>query len=170
MPVPVPIGGGGQSFERFKEKVRHFLRPRERELPLQKLRLGLGLTRQDLDALDRLLVEAKLGTEENYDAARREGLGLFITSLVGLDRQAAMKAFESFLRGRDLNSDQQEFITMIIEELTRAGIMEPGRLFKSPYIDIAPTGIQSLFGQSAPELTRILESLKRSAAETLQDA
>jgi type I restriction enzyme, R subunit len=46
--IELPIGIGGQSFERFKEKVRHFLRPRESELALQKLRLGLGLTREDL--------------------------------------------------------------------------------------------------------------------------
>jgi type I restriction enzyme R subunit len=82
-PIPIAIGGAGQSFERFKEKVRHFLRPRERELPLQKLRLGLGLTREDLDALDRVLVEAKLGTEENYNTARQEGLSVFITSRSG---------------------------------------------------------------------------------------
>ena len=46
--VDLPIGGGNQSFERFKEKVRHFLRPREHELALQKIRLGLGLTSDDL--------------------------------------------------------------------------------------------------------------------------
>ena len=48
--IDLPIGGGSQSFERFKEKVRHFLRPRENELALQKLRLGLGLTADDLVA------------------------------------------------------------------------------------------------------------------------
>jgi type I restriction enzyme R subunit len=59
---------------------------------------------------------------------------------------------------------------MIIEELTRTGVMEPSRLFESPYCDIAPTGIQSLFGQSGGELTRILESLKTKATEILEDA
>ena len=43
--VELPIGAGGQSFERFKEKARHFLRPCESDLALQKLRLGLGLTK-----------------------------------------------------------------------------------------------------------------------------
>ncbi len=165
--VPFPIGGAGQSFERFKEKVRHFLRPRERELPLQKLRLGLGLTREDLDTLDRLLVEANLGTEENYNTARQEGLGVFVRSLVGLDRQAALKAFEGFLRNHDLNSNQQEFIAIIIEELTRTGIMEPSRLFKSPYSDIDPTG--SLFGPDASELTEILRHITKNAAEIFEE-
>jgi type I restriction enzyme R subunit len=127
----------------------------------------LGLTREDLATLDRLLVEAKLGTEENYSTARQEGLGLFITSLVGLDRQAAMKAFEGFLRGRDLNSNQQVFIAMIIEELTRTGIMEPSRLFESPYCDIDPTA--SLFGPNASELTQIIEHLRMKATTILAE-
>ena len=166
--ISLPVGGAGQSYERFKEKVRHFLRPREHELPLQKLRLGLGLTRQDLDSLGRMLAEANLGPEENYEKARREGLGLFVRSLTGLDRAAAMKAFEGFLKGRDLNADQQEFIAMIVEELTRTGVTEPGRLYESPYTDLAPTGLQGLFGPDrGPEITRVLDSMKRNASEVV---
>ena len=59
--MALPIGAGSQSFERFKEKVRHFLRPREADLALQKLRLGLGLTKHDLASPDAMLVEANLG-------------------------------------------------------------------------------------------------------------
>lgn len=164
--IGLPVGGVGQSFERFKEKVRHFLRPRENELPLQKLRLGLGLTRQDLDSLDRMLLEANLGPEKNYEAARAEGLGVFVRSLVGLDRAAAMKAFEGFLRGRDFNANQHEFVEMIIEELTRTGVMEPDRLYQSPYTNKAPAGVQSLFGADrVSEITRVLDAVKRKAAE-----
>jgi type I restriction enzyme R subunit len=135
----------------------------------QSLRLGLGLTKQDLAALDRMLVEANLGTDENYQAARKEGLGLFIRSLVGLDRQAAMRAFDHFLRGRDLNANQQEFVAMIIEELTRSGIMDAGRLYESPYIDLAPKGLQSLFGsEPASELTRVLDEVKRAVMDNVE--
>jgi type I restriction enzyme, R subunit len=164
--IDLPVGGGTQSFERFKEKVRHFLRPRERELALQKLRLGLALTRQDLDALDRMLVEANLGTEENYEKARQSGLGLFVRSLVGLDRQAALRAFEGFLRGRDLSANQQQFVAMIIEELTRTGVMDAGRLFETPYVDFAASGVQNLFGsEGVVDIRRILDSLRNNAIE-----
>ena len=56
-----PISAGSQSLECCKEKVRHFLRPREADLALQKLRLGLGLTKHNLVSLDAMLVEANLG-------------------------------------------------------------------------------------------------------------
>lgn len=59
---------------------------------------------------------------------------------------------------------------MLIEELTRTGVMEPSRLFELPYCDIAPTGIQSLFGQGSADLAGILEQLKTRAAEILEDA
>ena len=108
--IELPIGGGSQSYERFKEKVRHFLRPRENQLAMQKLRLGLGLTADDLAMLDQMLADAGLGPEENYERARAEGLGVFIRSLVGMDRQAAIKAFAGFLQGKSLNANQQQFI------------------------------------------------------------
>jgi type I restriction enzyme, R subunit len=165
--VALPIGAGSQSFERFKEKVRHFLRPRENELALQKLRLGLGLTKDDLDALDQMLVEAQLGPPANYVAARNEGLGIFIRSLVGLDRQAAVRAFDGFLQGKALTSNQQQFISLIIDELTRNGVMDPSRLFESPFSDIAPAGYQRLFGDDAPRIASALDELRRRAAEVV---
>jgi type I restriction enzyme R subunit len=166
--IALPVGAGTQSFERFREKVRHFLRPRERELPLQKLRLGLALTQQDLATLDHMLVDARLGTEENYQTARDEGLGLFIRSLVGLDRLAAMKAFEGFLQGRDLNANQQQFVAMVIEELTRTGLMEASRLFETPFVDIAPTGVLGLFDkEAAKQLQNILHSVRSRAVDVV---
>jgi type I restriction enzyme, R subunit len=113
-----------------------------------------------------MLVEANLGTEENYEKAREFGLGLFVRSLVGLDRQAALKAFEGFLRGRDLSANQQQFVAMIIEELTRTGVMDAGRLFETPYVDFAASGVQNLFGsEGVVDIRRILDSLRNNAIE-----
>ena len=107
-----------------------------------------------------------LGPEENYERARAEGLGVFIRSLVGMDRQAAIKAFAGFLQGKSLNANQQQFISMLVEELTRSGIMEAGRLFESPFSDVAQSGLETLFGSDgARELPQILEAIRRSAAE-----
>jgi type I restriction enzyme R subunit len=166
--IALPIGRAEEDFERFKAKARHFLRDRMHELPIQKLRLNLGLTPADLDALDHMLAGARLGTDGELRKARSECLGLFVRSLVGLDRQAAMQAFGHFLDGRLLTADQQEFIMLVIEELTRTGTMRPDRLFDVPNVNSHPLGVVGLFdADQATELTATLEQIKRRAVEPM---
>ena len=113
-----------------------------------------------------MLLDAGLGPDENYQEARALGLGVLVRSLVGLDQQAAIKAFDGFLQSKGLKSEQQHFILMIIEELTRTGVMDPGRLFESPFVDIAPSGIQAHFGESgAEQVAAVLDRIRKSAAE-----
>ena len=45
-------------------------------------------------------------------------LGLFVRSLVGLDREAATAAFEDFLAGRALGGNQLHFVNLVIGGLT----------------------------------------------------
>ena len=73
-------------------------------------------------------------------------------------------AFDAFLVGKSLNTNQLQFINLIVDELTRTGVMEQSRLFESPYIDLAPTGIQGLFsGGLAKDLQTALTKLRESA-------
>jgi hypothetical protein len=46
-------------------------------------------------------------------------LGLFVRSLVGLDRAAAVEAMSDFLNDKTLCANQIEFINVIIESLTQ---------------------------------------------------
>lgn len=61
------------------------------------------------------------------------GLGLFIRSLVGLDRGAATAAFDRFLGDGSLSANQLRFVQMIVEELTANGVMEVARLYEPPF-------------------------------------
>jgi len=63
------------------------------------------------------------------------GLGLFVRSLVGLDREAAKHAFGSFLHENALGANQIEFVNLIIDHLTQCGWMPPSALYESPFID-----------------------------------
>ena len=58
------------------------------------------LTATDLDALESMLAENGIGDAETIAKAKEEsqGLGLFVRSLIGLDRGAAKEAFADFLR------------------------------------------------------------------------
>ena len=92
-----------------------------------------------------MLLDSGAGDTDAITQATEEahGLGLFIRSLVGLDKQAALDAFGHYLNGSTFNTNQIHFINLIVGELTTNGIVEPARLYESPYTDLAATGPES---------------------------
>lgn len=99
------------------------------------------MTAADLAELEGLLVKCG-GTATEIEAAKSDanGLGLFVRSLVGLDREAAKRAFAGFVAGAPLTANQIEFVNMVIDHLTEHGAMPAGLLYESPFTDIAPSG------------------------------
>lgn len=86
------------------------------------------------------------------------GLGIFVRGLVGLDRAAVTEAFERYLDRTRFTADQVRFMNLIVDELTRNGVMEPQRLFESPYTDHAPTGPDYVFPEA--EVMVIVDTLR----------
>ena len=139
--IDLPRVTPGTNMARFRAKATAYLRQHEDHVALQRLRRNRQLTTDDLTALEEMLVTAGGGPADLAWAAERPGgLGIFIRSLVGLDRHAATEAFAAYLDGTRFSVDQIRFVSMIVEELTANGVVEPRRLFESPYVDRAPTG------------------------------
>ncbi len=164
--IDLPGYGAEGNFERFRIKARRFLKAHDNHIAIHKLRMALPLTPTDLAELERMLLEAGVGTDADLDRAKKEGagLGLFLRSLVGLDREAAKRAFGRFLIGRTATSSQIEFINLIIEHLTEHGVMDPGRLYESPFIDISPQGPEGVFPSADVDgLIEILNDIREYA-------
>jgi type I restriction enzyme, R subunit len=151
--IDLPQVTAGLNMAKFKEKARAFLKEHESHLALQRLRRNQALTPTDLQELERMLLQAG-GTEPLLADARRIGLGVFVRSLVGLDREAAMQAFSELLKGTKMNPDQIEFIELVVEELTQNGVVAPERLFEPPFTDINAVGPTALF--PAAQVTHIV--------------
>ncbi len=163
----LPGFGTGMDFERFLAKTRQFLRQNENHLTIHKVRWNEPLTAADLGELEKMLIDAGVGTSDELDRAKREsnGLGLFIRSLVGLDREAAKRAFGNFLSGKATTANQIEFINLIIDHLTEHGVMEPELLYESPFTDINPQGPESIFSSAETnDIIRLLEEIRKRAA------
>lgn len=113
-----------------------------------------------------IFLESGIATLDDLSRLKQEtALGLFIRSLVGLDREAAKTAFAEFHKDKTLNSSQIEFIDMIINYLTERGIMEPRLLYESPFTDMDDMGIEGFFPQDqVVTLIGILEEVKNRAA------
>ncbi len=156
--VHLPGTTPGLNWERFCAKATEHLRRHEQHVSMQKLRRNRQLTNTDLSSLEEMLVAA--GAQATHlDRATSEsgGLGLFVRSLVGLDRAAVLEEFAVFLDDSRYSVEQIRMIEMIVDELTAGGVMEPGRLFESPYTDYAPQGPEMVFAR--PDLDIIVDIL-----------
>jgi len=146
-------------FVQFRNKARAFLRDHLDHVAIQKLRMNRALTPTDLEELERILLENGIGGPEEVNEAstRAHGLGLFVRSLVGLDRAAAKEAMAGFMNGRQLNANQIEFVNLVVNHLTVHGVIEPAMLYQSPFTDLAAHGPEALF--AAPEMDELMAAI-----------
>ena len=167
-PVELPGFGVGSEFERFRAKARQFLKAHENHITIHKLRLNEPLTASDLSELERMLLEAGIGTAADISRAKQEsaGLGMFVRSIVGLDRGAAKRAFDRFHAGKSLTASQLEFIDLVVNHLTQNGWMDEALLYESPFTDFNPLGVEGVFDPAqVTELIAVLKDIRlRTAA------
>jgi len=153
--VALPGFGSGYDTERFLDKTHQFLKAHETDPVLHKLRFNERLTKQDMDALEKLLVEAGAETRSVLGKVRSgDGLGLFVRSMVGLDREAAKRAFEGFLAGTTFTANQVDFVNLIIDYLTQSGWMSATQLYESPFTDYSPKGVEGRMESERPSSGR----------------
>jgi type I restriction enzyme R subunit len=164
--VLLPGFASGADAARFRAKAQVFLRQHLDHVAIAKLHRNRPLTASDLAELERILAESGIGQPDELRRAVEEshGLGLFVRSLVGLDREAAKEAMTGFIAGKVLSANQLEFINLVVDHLTAHGVMEPARLYESPFTDITPSGPDGLFKPAElDELMFSLEAVRTSA-------
>ncbi|MEX0791139.1 MAG: type I restriction-modification enzyme R subunit C-terminal domain-containing protein [Actinomycetota bacterium] len=66
------------------------------------------------------------------------------------------------MKGRALSADQLEFVNLIIDHLTEHGIMDPARLYGSPFTDLTARGPDGLF--TTDEVEELVGTLRRVKA------
>ena len=159
-------------FQQFRLRAREFLRAHDDHLSMQRLRRNQPLTPTDLNELRRFLLSHGIGSEQVIQRAAEacNGFGLFLRSLVGLDRNAAKELFADFLADGTHTATQIRFINEILDELTSRGVMDPARLYDPPFSDLAPTGPEDLFSEEDVDNICQLLDLLRTRATTAQAA
>jgi type I restriction enzyme R subunit len=163
--IPLPGFAAEGSFEKFLAKARSYLRAHQDHIAIHKLRMNRPLTATDLEELERMLAESGIGNEDMLARAKKEnqGLGPFVRSLVGLDREAAKLALGEFLDGQAWSSRQIDFLNLIVNHLTENGMMDAGLLYESPFTDVTPSGPEGLFNSlQVDKLLAVLDKVKAS--------
>lgn len=145
----VALGPSGD-FSAFRAAARAFMAEHADHLVIVKLRTGKALTASDLAELEAMFVAAGVGTDANMERARRteaarvQGFGVFLRQVAGLDRAAMQAHFADFIAD-GATADQIEFVNLVIDQLVRDGIVDPGLLYQSPFTDHIPEGPDDLF-------------------------
>ncbi len=164
--VTLPGFAVGTDQAKFRAKAQAFLRQHLDHVAVAKLRMNRPLTSSDVSELERLLGESGAGDLEDIRRAAEDaqGLGLLVRSLVGMDRAAAKEALARFTNGKTLTANQLEFVNLIVDHLTEHGVVEPARLYESPFTDLTPRGPDGLFkANEMDELMRTLHAVRATA-------
>ena len=67
--------------------------------------------------------------------------------------------------GKTLTANQIEFVDLLIDYLTDRGVMDPRRLYESPFIDLNDQGVSGIFeATQVKELVRIINDVRSRAA------
>jgi type I restriction enzyme R subunit len=134
--------------ENYLEKVRAYVEKNRDYLVISKLFKNQPITHHELEQLEEFLFDGdERGTREDFQKAfeTEKPLGVFIRSILGLDRNAAMQEFSTFLEKGNLSSNQQKFIETIIDHFTNQGYIDPKMLFEAPYTHYDPNSVVGLF-------------------------
>lgn len=132
----------------YRQCVMDFL-ARNRDLPVIRKIMNIEqLDGGDILELERILWK-ELGTKEDYRRYVASGcvmcgdsVAVFIRSIVGIDRKAAVRKFSDFLSWHALNSEQEEYLKTIIDYVCRNGdITLDDMIGKSPFDSFDWSGI-----------------------------
>jgi len=156
----------GINLAQYRKKVEQFVRSHADHIAIHKIRTNEPLTPVDLKELERLLFESgDLEGREQLDEllGKRETLPAFIRSLVGLDREAAKKAFSKYLNSEMFSATQIRFVELIIDHLTQNGVMDPGLLYEQPFTGLHFEGLDGVFpGAGADEIIGIVQRVNEN--------
>jgi type I restriction enzyme R subunit len=163
----------GTNRNRFEAKVRTYLRSHEDQIAVQKLRRNRQITTLDVRWFSDAFVEFGFGTHQDVElvAAEHDGLGIYLRSLTGLDREAASAALDRFQQGRNFNASQLHFLNMLTDVLAKNGLVDVGQLYEAPFTALASGGPEDLFSEAEVDaIVTVLRDVRSTAVAVTEAA
>ncbi|MPM28040.1 hypothetical protein SDC9_74557 [bioreactor metagenome] len=141
----------------YKEKVEFYIKNHLGHTAVYKLNHNLPLTKQDVVTLETVLWE-KLGSKEQYESDYGDKpVTHLVREIAGLDRETANTAFSTFLSDTQLNTNQLQFVKLIVEYVVKNGYLEKQQLMQDPFKTVG--SVVSLFGQDRHRMMSLIKTI-----------
>ena len=143
----------------YKQRVMDFLRENQNLPVLRRIHNLEQLSESDVKELERILWE-ELGNKEDYDRHTSNmmcgsNVAAFIRSIIGIDRKKAVEQFSEFISNAELNSEQEDFLSTIINY-----VCENGDITREIVVNEAPFDEQlSIFMGYLPQLSNYINKI-----------
>lgn len=117
----------------YRKKVNIYLKARQDDIVVYKLRHNKKLTQEDIKHLEKILWE-ELGSKDDYKSEFGDQPMLKLVSrIVGLEPSAANDAFSEFLSDESLNTDQMKFVKLVVDYVITNGVIDKHILNEQPF-------------------------------------
>lgn len=159
--LPLPT-----SSEEYKERVNSYILKNKDTLAIRKLRQNTPLTKKEFESLENVFIR-ELGSKADYEKTFADKpVGLLIREVAKLDKEAADKAFATFLNENFLTQQQSAFVKTIVDYVVQNGYIDPVKLNSAPFD--RPQKLVNLFDSSKQEkLIKIIETMKDNAVKAV---
>lgn len=126
---------GGSSprpqFKNYKQRVIDYLCENSWKGAIYKVKNLIQLNNEDIKELEHILCD-ELGTKEDYDGiCNKMSFGVFVRSIVGIDKEKIMSLMSEYQSQYNFNSRQQEFIHQIVDFVLENGDIVPDDLINT---------------------------------------
>lgn len=120
-------------FQSYRRKVNNYLMKHQDDMVVFKLRNNRPLTVTDFEHIENLLWH-DLGTKDDYQKELGDKpLMNLVAGLVGLERSAANALFSQFISDQTLNTNQMEFVSLIVNHIVKNGFLDKTILNDHPF-------------------------------------
>lgn len=145
----------------YKEKVENYITLVSDNSAINKIYKNQKITSKDVKELERILFE-RLGSKEEYEEHfGKKPIPRLVREIKGLDDQAINQAFSDFISKYNLNSNQMEFVRLIMDYYQRNGYLEKSQLMDEPFKSTG--GLMQLFDsrQQRMEIIYVIEGINK---------
>ena len=153
------------SLHQYREKVRHYLRDHMMHPAVRKVRENVPLSKQDVRDIEAMLFGDQVIDPTKLDlvVGDQGPLSIFVRKTVGLDKEAAKKAFASIFERVHMTAKQLLFMEQLVEFISTNGVMSPADLFEPPFTHLHDMGVDGLFPDRAASIVKIIQEINENA-------